>query len=174
MANKHLKRVPAGLRPRFQEIVAITDAFCDAHLDAEFRDLCHELAASICEEGLPVTSGKAVGWAAGVVAAVGFVNFLGDPDQPHHMTTDEMARRIGASPATLHNKSKAIRDALDVERLDPRFSTRRMIEGNPMTWILSVNGLLVDIRHAPREAQEVAYRQGLIPYIPADGPPPGK
>ena len=24
------------------------------------------------------------------------------------------------------------------------------------------------IRHAPREAQEVAFEQGLIPYIPAD------
>ncbi len=34
--------------------------------------------------------------------------------------------------------------------------------------MLSVNGLLMDIRQAPREAQEVAFRKGLIPYIPAD------
>jgi hypothetical protein len=35
-------------------------------------------------------------------------------------------------------------------------------------WILQVNGLMVDIRHMPREAQEIAYQKGLIPYIPAD------
>ena len=31
-----------------------------------------------------------------------------------------------------------------------------------------VNGLLVDLRQAPRVWQEKAFRQGMIPYIPAD------
>src|SRR4051812_25492804 len=125
-----LARVPEKLRPRFREIVALTDAFCAAHLDAEYRGLCRGLAPLWCTEGLPVTGGKAAGWAAGVVAAVGYVNFLGDPAQPHHMTTDEMAKAIGVSPATLQNKSKAIRDALDIDRVDPRFSTRKMTDDN--------------------------------------------
>lgn len=172
MMNELLKRVPEKLRPRFREIVAITDAFCDAHLDAEFRDLCRGMAAVACTEDVPVTSGKAAGWAAGVVAAVGYVNFLGDPSQPHHMTTDEMAKRIGVSPATLHSRSKAIRDALDIDRVDPRFSTRQMTDNNPLTWMLELpNGLIVDIREAPREVQEEAVRRGLIPYVPGDGPP---
>ncbi len=42
------------------------------------------------------------------------------------------------------------------------------MDENPLVWILKVNGLLMDIRDAPREAQQVAYEQGLIPYIPAD------
>ena len=37
-----------------------------------------------------------------------------------------------------------------------------------LVWTLQVNGLAMDIRTAPREAQEEAFRQGLIPYIPAD------
>jgi hypothetical protein len=28
--------------------------------------------------------------------------------------------------------------------------------------------MIIDIRHAPREAQEVAFERGLIPYVPAD------
>jgi hypothetical protein len=36
--------------------------------------------------------------------------------------------------------------------------------------VLNVNGLAMDIRGAAREAQEVAFRKGLIPYIPADHP----
>jgi hypothetical protein len=27
---------------------------------------------------------------------------------------------------------------------------------------------MVDVRHAPREVQEIAFNKGLIPYIPAD------
>jgi hypothetical protein len=34
--------------------------------------------------------------------------------------------------------------------------------------MLEVNGFLMDIRCAPRELQEVAFKKGLIPYIPAN------
>jgi hypothetical protein len=27
---------------------------------------------------------------------------------------------------------------------------------------------MIDVRHAPRELQEIAFKKGLIPYIPAD------
>jgi hypothetical protein len=37
-----------------------------------------------------------------------------------------------------------------------------------MIWMLHVNGMLVDVRHMPREVQEIAYQKGLIPFIPAD------
>jgi hypothetical protein len=42
------------------------------------------------------------------------------------------------------------------------------MDDNPMVWILQVNGLMVDVRHMPREVQVIAYEKGLIPYIPAD------
>jgi hypothetical protein len=31
-----------------------------------------------------------------------------------------------------------------------------------------VNGLLADLREMPREVREIAFEDGLIPYIPAD------
>ncbi len=34
--------------------------------------------------------------------------------------------------------------------------------------MLEVNGFIMDVRHAPREVQEMAFEKGLIPYIPAD------
>ena len=34
-------------------------------------------------------------------------------------------------------------------------------------WMLTVNGMMVDVRHLPIEVQEVAYQKGLIPYVPA-------
>lgn len=37
-----------------------------------------------------------------------------------------------------------------------------------MVWLLQVNGLAVDIRHAPIELQRLAFEKGLIPLVPAE------
>ena len=52
--------------------------------------------------------------------------------------------------------------------LHPDYCLASLLDDNPMVWMLSVNGLIVDIRDMPREVQVQAYQQGLIPYIPAD------
>ena len=41
-----------------------------------------------------------------------------------------------------------------------------MIDKNPLAWMIQVNGLIIDARHAPRAIQAEAFRKGLIPYIP--------
>ncbi len=129
-----LARVPAKLHARFREIVALTDAFCAARWDDELRDLCRACAADACAAKVPVASGKAAGWAAGVVYSVAYANFLGgDRDQTFHVAPDDMAKGVGVSPATMHNKAKAIRDALGIDRLDPRYSTRGLQEENPLS-----------------------------------------
>ena len=35
-------------------------------------------------------------------------------------------------------------------------------------WMVEVDGFIMDLRSAPRELQEAAFEEGLIPYIPAD------
>jgi len=34
--------------------------------------------------------------------------------------------------------------------------------------MLSINGFVMDIRDAPREVQQMAYEEGLIPYVPGE------
>lgn len=70
------------------------------------------------------------------------------------------------SSSTMQAKSKQIRDLLGMYPMDPEWSTPSMIDQNPLVWMLEINGLIIDVRHAPREIQEAAFRQGLIPYIP--------
>ena len=65
-------------------------------------------------------------------------------------------------------RTKAIRDLLKVHPLDVEWMLSSQVDQNPMVWMIEVNGLLVDARHIPREIQEQAFRQGLIPYIPSD------
>ena len=57
---------------------------------------------------------------------------------------------------------------LGMHQLDPNWSLPSRLEENPLVWMLNVNGFMIDIRSAPREAQEVAFKKGFIPYIPVD------
>ena len=43
-----------------------------------------------------------------------------------------------------------------------------MVDKNPLIWMLQVNGFSIDVRQAPREIQEEAFRKGLIPSLPDD------
>lgn len=134
-----MARVPADLRDRFRAIVALTDRYCAKHLNDEFRTLCRACAADACAAGVPVGSGKPESWAAGVLSAVGYANFLGsDPSLAFHTPPADMAKRAGVSVATMHNKSKAVRDALGIDRFDPRYSTARLTEQNPLSGALAL------------------------------------
>jgi len=51
--------------------------------------------------------------------------------------------------------------------MSPEWTLPSRLAGNPLVWMLEVNGLMIDIRQAPAELQQLAYEQGLIPFIPA-------
>jgi hypothetical protein len=149
-------------------IVELTNTFCLNHLNEDYRELCEDMIASLLDIGLPLEKGKPAGWASGIVYALGRVNFLQDPSQSPHTTSAQIAEGFGVSQATMMAKAGIIRDKLDLIRLDPAWCIPVMLEHNPLVWMLKVNGVIMDIRTAPREAQEEAYRLGLIPCIPAD------
>jgi hypothetical protein len=156
-----LKRVPKQLHDRFREIVGLTDQYCKAHMNAEYRDLCRKAAVEACRAKVPVESGKAAGWAAGVVSAVAFANFLGsDPGRPFHTPPDEMAKRLGVSPATMNNKSKAVRDALGIDRADTRFSTKDLNDRNPLNQLPELFAELMGRLGGPHGGGKPAARKG--------------
>lgn len=163
-----MSEVAGGQQDRLRAIIELTDDFCDTHLDAEYKFLCRELALAICEAGLPLGRGKLAGWAAGVVNAVGWVNFLGDPSFEPYMKLGDVAAAFGVSAATMHARSKPIRLALDLSPFDPQWTLPSRLGENPLVWMVEVNGFIADIRSLPYEIQVHAYREGLIPYVPAD------
>jgi hypothetical protein len=73
------------------------------------------------------------------------------------MSPDDLAKRAGVSPATMHNKAKAIRDALDVGRMDSRYSTRELNEKNPLNELVAMLGQMMVSRAGsarPRRAKK--------------------
>lgn len=170
----HSERVPAALREKFDAIAQATDAFCDQRLNDEYKKVIRQaLAALSRKRPSPLLKGKEQAWAAGVVHAVGMVNFLFDPAQTPHCKVPEIHAHFGVSDSTSKLRSKEVRDALGMGQFSPEWTVASNLDKNPLVWLLEVNGLLVDVRHMPLEVQEMALAQGMIPYIPGrkDGQP---
>ena len=161
------ERVPAALQSQYDEIVALTDTFCQRHLNQEYRDLCRRMAATLCRKRpSPVATGKSKTWACGIVYSVGRINFLFDKSQTPHLRADELCQHFGLSPKTGSAKSTTIMDLLKSGQADPHWTLPSRMGDNPMAWLIQVNGLMVDARQVAREIQEDAFRRGLIPYLP--------
>jgi len=157
------------MREKYEAIVSITDEFAQHHLDGEYAELIRQATAALSRKRpSPLEKGKALSWACGITHAMGTVNFLFDRSQTIHMKASELYKAFGVSQGTGQSRSKAVRDALGTFPLDPNWSRPSRFDKNPLVWMVSVNGLMVDIRHMPRHIQELAYQQGIIPYIPAD------
>ena len=159
--------VPEAMKSRYDEIVALTDAFCEEHLNAEYAQVCRQMAATLARKRpSPLLGGRPKTWAAAIVHTVGSVNFLFDKTQTPHMRADNLAELFGLSKSTVGNKSREIKDILEISFFDTDWTLPSRIGDNPMAWMILVNGLIVDARYMPRHIQEEAYRKGLIPYLP--------
>lgn len=160
--------VPARLRPRFDEIVALTNAFAAGQLDNEYAELCARMAAVLARRRPSLLDrGEVRVWAAAIVHAVGWVNFLNDPSQTPHMSAAELAARIGVGQNTIASHFRKIRAALDLVQMDPEWTRPSQLMDNPLAWTIIVDGFAIDARHAPPEIQEAAFQQGIIPFIPS-------
>jgi len=163
------EKVPAEMQGRYDEIVKITNEFCSKHLNKEYAQLIRFATAALCRKRpSPLVSGEAKTWACGITHAIGMVNFLSDKSQKPHIPSSELCQKFGVSISSGQAKSKIVRDALDMSQFDPNWCLPSKLESNPLAWMITVNGFIMDARSAPREVQEIAYQKGLIPYIPAD------
>jgi hypothetical protein len=82
------------------------------------------------------------------------------------MTSAELCEWFVLGQSTISAKSKAIRDMFNMSQMDPQWCLPSKMDDNPMAWLISFNGYIVDVRNAPLEMQEAAYNAGVIPYIP--------
>jgi hypothetical protein len=167
MSTPPAESVPQKMRPIYNGIVSLTDAFCAAHLNDEYAEVCRALAAKLSRKRpSPLEGGRVNTWAAAIVHTVGRVNFLFDKSQTPHMRADDLAGQFGLSQSTVGNKSKQIMDLLKIGLMDPEWTLPSRIDSNPMVWMISVNGLILDARYVSRAIQEAAFLKGLIPYLP--------
>jgi hypothetical protein len=163
-------KIPKGLRPVVGEIVGITDSVCLSVLDEEYADLARRAVAKLARKRPSPQAGRRATWAAGVVHALGHVNFLSDPASEPCVTADQLSAAFGVAKSTMSSKARQVRDLLRISHFSPEFQRADVAAQNPLAWIIEVNGLAVDARHAPPGIQAEAFQRGLIPYMTALGP----
>jgi hypothetical protein len=161
-------RIPATMRDRVREIVAISDEACTAYLDDEYADLCRHLVARLARKRpSPLARGDARIWAAGAIYAVGQQNFLFDRSQHPYLSAEQLAAHLGVVKTTMANKAALINRTLDLGVFEPDLTRTAMLEQHPLAWLVEVNGFIVDARTLPDELQDEARRRGLIPDLQA-------
>jgi len=163
------EKVPEAMQAVFLSIVELTDEFSKKYLNDEYARLIRYATAALCRKRpSPLAKGKINAWACGITYAMGFVNFLFDRSEKPYIDASDLCEQFGVSKSTGSSKSKAVRDALSLVQLDPNWCLPSKMDDNPIVWMITFKGLAVDARYMPRAIQEIAYRKGLIPYIPDD------
>ena len=148
-------------------VTSKTDAFCQRYLNDEYRQLVRTAVAALCRKRpSPLLRGSEDFWAAGVIHAIGTANFVFDKSQTPHCNAPDIYSFFGVASSTGQGKSKQIRQWLKIHPFAFQWGLPSKFDSNPLIWMLTVNGMMVDVRHLPIEVQEVAYQKGLIPYVP--------
>jgi Domain of unknown function (DUF6398)/Plasmid pRiA4b ORF-3-like protein len=165
--TKKSDSVPKEMQDKYEQIIALTDTFSQKYLNEEYAQLIRLATAALSRKRpSPLTSGKANTWACGITHAIGMVNFLYDSSQNPHISAGEIYKIFGIGESTGQGKSKIVRDLLKIHQMDPNWTLPSRIDENPMAWLVSVNGFILDARTMPIEAQEKMAMVGLIPYVP--------
>ncbi len=163
-------KVPKEMQPIFEDIAERMDAFCQSHLNDECAAMARRMSAALARKRpSPLNSGKRNVWACAILYALAQTNFLFDKTQTLHATPDELCDWFDVSKSTAGSKAKQVRDRLKIGLFDPKWCLPSLLDVNPLAWLVEIDGMMVDIRELPRSAQELAYRLGLIPYIPGEG-----
>ncbi len=145
------------IKQRQQEILDLIRRFCDEKLDEEYFDISERVLQKLGrKKAVPFQTGKIETWAAGIIHAVGTINFLFDKTSEPYVSVNEIGTFFGVATSTVSGKSKEIRDMLKMDRWDKEFSTKRMNESNPFTSWVTVDGLIVPIDGLPEPYKTIA------------------
>ena len=159
--------IPKAMQEKYDAIAPLISEFCNQYLDEEYLTLCLRLLEKLCRKRpSPLLGGRDHTWAAGVVYVIAANNFIFDKANPRHMTADQIADEFDLAASTVGNKAAEIRRVVDVHYANAEWLLPSSLHDNLAVWMLSVNGLMVDIRDMPLEVQRLAFQKGLIPYVP--------
>lgn len=88
-------------------------------------------------------TGNIENWAAGVIHALGTINFLFDKASEPYASVKTINDFFGTKQSTTSQKSKKIRDLFEITYFDDTYAIGTVAENSPFSNLTSVNGLLI-------------------------------
>ena len=163
----HSNKVPSHMEEDYKAIIELVKPFCAKYLDEDYLQFSEHLTAALCRKRpSPLQSGNLNTWAAAIIHALGFINFLFDKDTKPYVSFSDLAENFGLAKTTISQKSKQIRDLFHMNHFDRSWCFPRILDDNSFAWMITLNGFIVDARTLHPEIQQKAYQMGLIPYVP--------
>lgn len=160
--------IPKAVRETYEKAGEILTGYSEKYLNEEYEELClHALEKLYQRRPSPLKCGDAGIWAAGIIYAIGSNNLIFDPNRPVHMTEKELAASLGVSVEDVSARASRIRKLLRIEPYRAEWCLPSEMGNNEWLWIVSLDGRPYDARMLSVEWQEICYRRGLIPYVPA-------
>ncbi|MCK9420999.1 MAG: DUF6398 domain-containing protein [Bacteroidales bacterium] len=138
------KQEKSAIESRKNQILNLIKEFCTQKLDNDYFELSERLLNKLGRKrDVPFMSGKIEIWAAAVIHTLGTINFLFDKSFEPYTTVDEINVFFGTNKSSTGQKSKIIRDLLNLGYFDNEFSTDHMKQNNPFARLTMVNGFIV-------------------------------
>jgi hypothetical protein len=138
------KKDKSLIESRKNQILDLISGFCTQKLDDEYLELSDKLLSKLGRKrDVPFMTGKVEIWAAAVVHALGTINFLFDKSFEPYATVDDINVFFGTNKSSTGQKSKIIRDLLNLGYFDREFSTIRISKDNPFDKLTMVNGFIM-------------------------------
>ena len=120
--------IPTELQPAVLRIREKLESVCKSHLTDEYLELCLCLLRDACLARFEVGRGKPEAWAAGLVHAIGRVNFLFDPSMQPHLPAKELPKLFCVSSGTIFNRSNQLCNEFDLGPWSARYMTEEMLQ----------------------------------------------
>lgn len=112
-----------------QELLEKVSAFCDAHLDAGYKKLCTKIIEEMERmQPPPFMRGRLEIWAAGIVHALGSMNFLFDSSFEPYVSAGDIAAYFKVAPGSASQKASGVRDMFDLTPFSLDYMTDAMKE----------------------------------------------
>jgi len=143
------------INEKAHQLISLTTEFCEQHLDDEYEQLGEKLIRKMSRKrNVPYLSGGIEIWAAGVIYALGQINFLFNRSFEPYATHDDICDYFGTNKSTTSQKAKFIRDMFKMRYGNDEFLTERNKKDTPFGKSMMINGLIVPIDLLESESQE--------------------
>jgi hypothetical protein len=160
--------IPEAARRAYEAVVGLIDAFCQEHLNEEYRAMCRRLASTLARKRpSPLLSGKPETWACGIIRPIGWVNFLDDRTRRPHLKLTAIDEAFGVAESTGQGKSKAIRTMLKIRSFELRWTLPSRMDETRRAFTVEIDGQLVEARGLKRMFDIEGLRRSLVSIIPA-------